>query len=45
MCPMCLSAVTLAAVGGGAGSGMLGAALLIARRHKSKDNVDDKSAG
>ena len=43
MCPMCVSALTLAAVGGGAGGGIAGAILLAARRHKSREFTDDKS--
>jgi hypothetical protein len=44
MCPMCLSALALAAVGGGVGGGTLGALLLVARRNRSKDDVDDQAA-
>ena len=37
MCPMCVTALGLVAVGGGAGGGVLGALILAARRNKSKE--------
>ena len=43
MCPMCVSALTLAAAGGGAGGGIAGALLLAARRHKTREFANDKS--
>ena len=42
MCPLCLSTLGWIALGGGAGSGTLGALIVAVRRGKSKEENDDR---